>query len=609
MRIRQEIMLGIGGIRALRALKKDCTVFHMNEGHAAFLSVERIRIAMEEMKFNFNEATEFVSSSNVFTTHTPVPAGNDRFDPELIDKYFSAYYDKLKITRDRFLSLGRENPFDKKETFCVTVLALKTAAAANGVSRLHGFVSRNMWKKIWPTLPAHEIPIGHITNGIHTLSWTSEEMMRLLNRYLGPRWIDNPTDGSIWKRIDDIPDSELWRTRERSRERLVGFARRNLKEQLLARGVPPKEADKANSVLDPETLTIGFARRFATYKRATLILRDIKRLEAILTDREHPVQIIFAGKAHPKDNLGKELIKRIIALCNDERFRNRLVFLEDYDINVARYMIQGVDVWLNNPIRPEEASGTSGMKVLPNGGLNISILDGWWDEAYNTENGWAIGKGEVYDDHSYQDDVESVSLYNILEKEVKPTFYTRGLDGLPKEWLKRIRESMKSLNPVFNTNRMVKNYTENYYGKAHRNYIRMSEDNHRASRDLAQWRQRIHDKWPGVSIRDMSFSGKDEIKVGTKITVTAIVNLGELSHEDVQVELYFGSINQKEEIAEGAALPMSFIEKRGDGSCEYVGQMLCLKAGQFGFSVRILPHHSENYRKFDPEFNVIWVQK
>jgi len=607
MRIRQEIMLGIGGVRALKALGVNCTVYHMNEGHAAFLSVERIYNSMRDNKLTFDEAYEFVVSSNVFTTHTPVPAGNDRFDPVMVDEYLSHYYEKLKITRERFLGLGRENPFDKQETFCMTVLALKTAAASNGVSKLHGHVSRSMWKNIWSTLPEHEIPIGHITNGIQTLSWTSDEMMRLYNRYLGPRWIDNPADNSIWSNIDEIPDSELWRCRERSRERLVAFARRMLKKQMLARGFPPKEADKSNSVLDPDALTIGFARRFATYKRATLLLRDMGRLASILSVKDRPVQIIFAGKAHPRDNMGKELVKQIIHLAKDERFRSRIVFLEDYEINIARYMVQGVDIWLNTPIRPKEASGTSGMKVIPNGGINISVLDGWWDEAYNANNGWAIGKGEVYDDHGYQDDVESLSLYNILEMEVIPMFYNRGLDGLPREWLARIKESMKTLNPVFNTNRMVKDYAEKYYIKGHKNFSLLSGDNYRIAKNLSKWKQTAHKKWDQIQIKDLSFNNEKEITVGSKITVTALVNLGELTPDDVQVELYFGSLSQKDEISEGAALPMSLINKIDNNLYEYVGQLLCLKSGQFGFTVRVLASHDDSYRKFDPEINIIWA--
>ena len=607
MRVKQEIMLGIGGVRALRAIGKHCTVFHMNEGHAAFLAIERIATTMQEQNLSFSEAHEFVMASSVFTTHTPVPAGNDRFEPEMIDEYLSSYYSKLGIGREAFLALGREKPTDKFETFCMTVLALKTAYSANGVSKLHGEVSRNMWKGLWPTLPESEIPIGSVTNGIHTLSWVSDEMVRLLNRYLGIGWMDNPTSMNAWKDLEGIPDTELWRARERSRERLVEFARAKLRQQLLSRGYPPKEADRANSVLDSEALTIGFARRFATYKRANLILGDMRRLEQILTDRERPVQMIFAGKAHPKDNMGKELIRQIIRLCTDERFRNRIVFLEDYDINIARYMVQGVDIWLNNPIRPKEASGTSGMKVIPNGGINISILDGWWDEAYNRENGWAIGNREIYDDFEYQNEVESLYLYNLLEKEVKPIFYNRGADGLPREWLHYMRKSMLSLAPVFNTDRMVKEYTEKYYVRAHKNFNKLIDNNYERPRAISSWKERILNKWSAVKIVDLAFESADEIPVGSKITVKAFTNLGELSPEDVTAELYFGNVDQNDDIADGAALPMSFLEKNSDGLCVYVGQILCLQSGQYGFTVRLMPYNDDAVRKFDPAMGVVWV--
>ncbi|HRZ26254.1 MAG TPA: alpha-glucan family phosphorylase [Spirochaetota bacterium] len=607
MRIKQEMILGIGGVRTLNALGKNITVYHINEGHAAFLSLERIRLMMESSRISFREAMLFVTASNVFTTHTPVPAGNDRFDPEMLRKYFGHYIGRLGLNEDDFLALGRENPLDKKETFCMTVLAIKTSAGCNGVSRLHGHVSRNMWKNIWPSLPVHEVPIGHITNGIQILSWTSDEMMRLFNRYLGPRWIDNPADNSIWKNIDAIPDSELWRCRERLRERLVAFARRRLREQLLARGVSPKEAELANSVLDPDALTIGFARRFATYKRANLILRDIEKLTALLHDRERPMQIIFSGKAHPRDNMGKELIKQIIHITNDERFRNKIVFLEDYDINIARYLVQGVDVWLNTPIRPKEASGTSGMKVLPNGGLNISVLDGWWDEAYNTKNGWAIGKGEEYSDHGYQDEVESFSLYNILENEVKDVFYNRGVDGLPREWLSIIRESMKSIVPEFNTNRMVKDYTEKYYKSAHCNYKKFGENNFEKSRSMTKWKDTMRGKWKGVYVKDILFDEKQEITVSSRVIVRAEIALGSLSQNDVNVELYFGALNQHQEITDGVAMPMRLHSETASGSLIFEGQMLCLRAGQFGFTVRIIPHHEYMIRKFDPDLAITWA--
>jgi glycogen phosphorylase len=607
MRIRQEILLGIGGVRALKAMKKNISVYHMNEGHAAFLSLERIRSSMEEQGLSYNEAYEFVTATNVFTTHTTVPAGNDRFSPEMMETYFSDYRKKTGLSRDQFISLGREVPDDPKEYFCMTVLALKTAAACNGVSRLHAKVSRKMWKRIWPSLPEHEIEIDHITNGVQTLSWTSDEMMRLLNRYLGPRWIDNPTDAGIWQNIDHIPDSELWRCRDRLRERLVSFSRIKLREQLLARGAQNKEAEIANSVFDPDTLTIGFARRFATYKRGTLILRDMEKLTALLHDKERPVQIIFAGKAHPRDAMGKELIRKIIHLCTDERFRRQMIFIEDYNINIARLLVQGVDVWLNTPIRPKEASGTSGMKVVPNGGINISVLDGWWDEAYNANNGWAIGKGEEYDDLEYQDEVESLFLYNIMEKEVKPAFYNRGLDGLPREWLARMRESMKSITSNFNTNRMVRDYTEKAYRNAHKYFSELSAGNFTAVRNYSSWKTGIAKKWGAVKIADLNIIEEKEIKVGARITVRALVGIGEMSEDNVQVELYFGNLDKKGEIVDGVALPMTPGGRDGSGAHEFIGQMLCLQSGQFGFTVRVIPHHRLMARKFDPDLKITWA--
>ncbi len=598
MRIKQEMLLGIGGVRTLKAMGKNITVYHMNEGHSAFLTIERIHSAIGD-GLRFKEALEYVMSNTVFTTHTPVPAGIDRFPPEMVDKYLSHYYKKLGISREEFLALGRENPTDKSETFCMAILALRTAAFCNGVSELHGRVSRNMWRSIWPSLPVHEIPIEHITNGIQILSWTSDEMMRLLNRYLGPRWIDSPVDREIWLSIDSIPDSELWRCRDRLRERLVGFTRRKLREQLISRGVPKTEVMMADSVLDSETLTIGFARRFATYKRATLILRNMERLEKLLLNKDRPIQIVFAGKAHPRDNMGKELIKHVVHLVRDERFRNKIVFLEDYDINIARYLVEGIDIWLNTPIRPKEASGTSGMKVVPNGGLNISVLDGWWSEGYNGDNGWSIGKGEEYEDLDYQDEVESLALYDILENAVIPMFYDRGADGIPREWVKTIKESMKSLCPQFNTNRMVREYTERYYLNAHRNYRGMVEDNYRRAREIAAWKEQVSAAWKKVAIKDLIFGDEQEISVGSKVKVKAVVDLGDLSNEDVQVELYFGSLNPDGEIAEGASLPMFITDEQEGGVYVYEGQMLCLKSGQFGFTVRIIPMHDGMARKFE----------
>ena len=486
MRIRQEMILGIGGIRALRAIGKVPTVCHMNEGHSAFCGLERIRVKMEENQIDFASAREAVAAGTCFTTHTPVPAGNDVFQGSLMEHYFSQYLPALKIDRQEFLGLGRQNPRDQNEPFCMTVLAIRLSNSSNGVSKLHGQVSRRMWKAIWPDLPESEIPITSITNGVHTRSWLALEMGQLYERYLGVQWEERPTDHSVWKRVENIPNAELWRTHERRRERLVAFARARLKDQLVRRGAPPSEVARADEVLDPDALTLGFARRFATYKRGTLLFRNLERLGAILNAKDRPVQIIFAGKAHPRDHGGKELIAEIVHLARRPDFRRRIVFIEDYDINVARYLVQGVDVWVNNPRRPLEASGTSGMKVCINGGINLSVLDGWWCEAFAGDNGWAIGAGEEYSDLTYQDDVESRAIYDLLEQEIVPLFYTRSSDGLPRGWIKVMKRAMSTVCPVFNTSRMVQEYMEKCYGPSAERYERLT------GRSSSSWRATFH---------------------------------------------------------------------------------------------------------------------
>ncbi|HLU47534.1 MAG TPA: alpha-glucan family phosphorylase, partial [Planctomycetota bacterium] len=423
MRIRQEIVLGIGGIRALDAVGFSPTVCHMNEGHSAFLGVERIRALVTGAGLSFDEAREAIHVGNVFTTHTPVPAGNDRFPPEMVSEYFRDYVRDLGIPIERFLGLGRERPDDPRESFCMTVLALRLAAHANGVSKLHGAISRRMWRQVWPGLPEEEIPISHVTNGVHTHTWLSEEFARLFERYMGPQWLDDPLNRGIWQRVSGIPDTELWRAKDRLRDRLVSFVRERVKKQLLRQGAPAVKVAAADEALNPEYLTIGFARRFATYKRAYLILKDIDRLRRIILDRDRPVQLIMAGKAHPHDHPGKEIIRQIAQLSRDEQFQHRIVFIEDYDMEVARQLLHGCDVWLNTPRRPLEASGTSGMKAALNGTLNLSVLDGWWPEAFLGDNGWAIGTGEEVEDHTYQDEMESRMLYDLLENEVVPLFY------------------------------------------------------------------------------------------------------------------------------------------------------------------------------------------
>src|SRR5262245_35073270 len=484
MRIRQELILGIGGVKALRAVGKPPTVCHMNEGHSAFSGLERIREMIAQTGCDFATAREAASAGTAFTTHTPVPAGNDVFSPQLIEHYFGPMLPSLKIDRQELLALGRQNPSDPNEPFGMTVLALKLSNVANGVSALHGRVSRNMWKEIWANLPIAEVPITSITNGVHTLSWVSPDMAQLYDRYLGIGWRGRrPDESESWKRVESIPDAELWRTHERRRERLVAFARSRLKAQLKRRGSPPSEVEAAEEVLDPDALTLGFARRFATYKRGDLLFRNLERLSALLNNKDRPVQIIFSGKAHPKDQGGKELIARVVQFARKLEFRRRVVFLEDYDMNVARYLVQGVDVWLNNPRRPLEASGTSGMKVCPNGGLNLSILDGWWCEGYDGDNGWAIGAGEEYTDLHYQDDVESRALVDLVEQDLVPLFYNRGSDGLPRGWIRRMKRCIMTLVPVFNTNRMVEEYTERCYIPSHSRFAKLSVEQLKAAKE------------------------------------------------------------------------------------------------------------------------------
>ncbi|GFE59527.1 glycosyltransferase family 1 protein [Geobacter sp. AOG2] len=605
MRILQEILLGIGGVRALRALGIIPNVCHMNEGHAAFLALERMRLVMEKRGIRFNEAREIISAGNVFTTHTPVEAGIDHFPADLLERYFGKYYRSLGLSRDEFLGLGRQNPKNPQEVFCMAVLALKLAGHANGVSELHGEVSRKMWKNTWPELPEEQLPLTSITNGVHTRTWMSNYMASLLVRYLGTRWLDDPTDHNVWRRISKIPDAELWRTRQSCREKLVDFARKRLKEQMIKVGATVKEIATAEEVLDPEVLTIGFARRFATYKRGTLLMRDLDRLARILNNPEMPVQIIFAGKAHPQDQEGKELIRQINQVSDQDRFRHRIVFIEDYDMEVARHLVQGADVWLNTPRRPMEASGTSGMKVAFNGGLNMSILDGWWCEGYQGNNGWAIGKGEVYGDTEYQNQVESRAIYDLLEKEIVPHFYDRGSDGIPRSWIATMKASMQSLCPVFSTDRMVQEYASRSYTTSYGQWKQLVADDLALALDLARWKERTFKAWPAVRIEDASAQISDAVAVGSLVPVSAKVFLGEIPVEDVSVEGYFGVLDSTGNIQGGETVPLENVVPAGDGLYQFSGTIDCRFCGRHGFMLRVMPRHKVLGNVYEPGY-LIW---
>ncbi len=587
-RIRQEILLGIGGVRALHALGKQPSVCHMNEGHSAFLGLERIRQAMQNNHATYDQALEYTSAGHVFTTHTPVSAGHDVFPAALVEKYFKSYAHGLGLSMPAFLALGRENPQNASGDFNMTALAFRLSAYRNGVSKLHGEVSRTMWQPLWPDLPKNEIPIESITNGVHIASHISQQMRRLEDNHMGPRRLEEPHDQSVWETIDHIPPEELWRVHERRRERLVAFARQRLRKQLQRETASPIDMARADEVLTSDALTIGFARRFATYKRATLLFHDLERLARILCSEDRPVQVIFAGKAHPQDHAGKELIQEIFALTQREYLRRRLVFIENYDMCVARYLVQGVDIWLNTPVRPLEASGTSGMKAVANGALNLSVLDGWWAEAYRPELGWEVGHGKEYGDPAHQNQIEARAIYNILEKEAVPLFYDRGADGLPRGWIARMKNAMRALCPKFNTHRMVQEYIERFYLKAHARTKILSHNHGAKARALVEWKTKIHRAWKDIKINSVETSQGQILHVGDKIEIRTKVALGELTAADVAVEIFYGQVTSDGQITHGQSLPLTL-----DGDNTFVGCLPLQKSGRWGYTVRVRPHHRD----------------
>lgn len=461
-RISQEIVLGIGGVRALRVLGYNPSAWHMNEGHSAFMGLERIREVVEA-NHPFDEAAAVVRATSIFTTHTPVPAGNDEFPLWLVDKYFSHFWPQLGLDREKFIDLARHRQA-WGETFSMPILAINLSERRNAVSELHAQTSRKMWNFLWPDMPEENVPITHITNGVHTATWLARRLRHLFDRYLEPDWMERLDDPQTWEKIEDIPDAEIWAVHRHLKRKLVAYMRERARRQWLQDGVHPVQVVASGVLLDPYALTIGFARRFATYKRANLILRDLDRLLKIVNQPDRPVQIIFAGKAHPADEPGKLLIQEVYRAIKRAETGGRLVFLEDYDMNLARYLVQGVDVWLNTPRPPNEASGTSGQKAAMNGVLNFSVLDGWWREGYNGNNGWAIGEDADPSEPNLQDEAHTEQLYNILENEIIPLYYhARSADGLPGDWIALMKESIRTLTPRFSIRRMVKEYGERLY--------------------------------------------------------------------------------------------------------------------------------------------------
>ena len=589
VKLQQEALLAIGGTRALDALGVAPAVFHMNEGHSALLVLERIRKLVREAEVDFETAREAVLASTVFTAHTCVSAAIEEYPAALVEEVLGGWYRELGLTTDQLMALGRCPAANDGETFSPAVLALRLSAYRNGVSQLHGEVSRRLWQRVWPSVPPELVPITAITNGVHLRSWVSHDIVDLFDRYLGPAWTEHDSDASVWHGVQRMPAEELWRTHERRRERLVAFARRRLRAQMEARGASPADAALADEVLDPRALTIGSARRFATYKRGGLIFRDLDRLEAILGNRDRPVQLIMAGKAHPDDAEGKTVIRTVVHHARSERFRRRVVFLEDYDMEVARYLVQGADVWLNTPRRPLEASGTSGMKATVNGALNLSVIDGWWAEAYDPNLGWAIGRGEEYEDADLQDRLEASTLYDVLHHEVVPLFYDRGPDGLPRRWIARMKNAMEALCPRFNTARLVLDYVRQFYLPASERWAQLTERGLAGAAELAEWKRRVSRAWTGVRVQEHQIL--DEALSGRPAKVELRVCLGSLRPEDVDVTLLFGRVNAAGEIVAPSAISALWCADGGSASHRYEATIPPGDSGSHGFIVRVMPSH------------------
>ncbi|MGI8536112.1 MAG: alpha-glucan family phosphorylase [Mycobacteriales bacterium] len=588
-RLDQELLLGVGGVRAIRAFTAltgdpEPEVFHTNEGHAGFLGVERVR-ELVTRGLSFEEAREAVRAGTVFTTHTPVPAGIDRFPNDLIRRYFGGDNALEGVPVQRILELGAESD---PSMFNMAHMGLRMAQRRNGVAKLHGIVSREMFADLWPGFDSTEVPITSITNGVHAPTWISREVFELADREIGGTLT---TEAHGWEEISKVADTSIWKTRRAMRERLVEEVRRRLRESWLQRGASEAELGWTASVFDADVLTIGFARRVPSYKRLTLMLRDPERLTALLLDPERPVQLVIAGKAHPADDGGKELVQQIVRFSDRKDVRHRIVFLPDYDIGMARYLYGGCDVWLNNPLRPLEACGTSGMKSALNGGLNLSIRDGWWDEMYDGENGWAIPTADGVADPDRRDDLEATAFYELVEKQVRARFYDQDGGGVPQRWVDMVRHTLQTLGPKVLASRMVRDYVQQLYTPAARSSRALAESGFAPAKELARWRARILDRWPGVRVGHVEAGGVgDTPQVGTVLEVRASVDLAGLAPGDVTVQAVYGRVDESDELHTPAYIVLTDVGPGDDGLERYEGFVPLERAGSFGYTVRVLPH-------------------
>jgi starch phosphorylase len=596
IRVAQEALLGIGGIRMLKAMGLFPAVCHMNEGHCTFAGLERICQIMERYGLNFQSASQVCRRSTVFTTHTPVAAGHDEFDKHLVRPYITPYTEKFNISVEELLSWGEVPGDGKNEKFSMFCFGVTFSGYINGVSQLHGKVARRMWQGLWPRRQKEEVPIFHVTNGVHINSYISRHKNALLERYLAADWIERQSDPALVSRIDNIDDADLWHVHELDRSNLIRKCRQLLMDQYERRNAARTLLDEVATALDPRVLTICFARRFATYKRAGLLLRDPQRLTRLITNTEQPVQLVFAGKAHPNDTEGKDLIRRIVEFARQPAVRHRIVFLENYDINIARYMVQGCDVWLNTPRRPYEACGTSGMKAAANGGLNLSILDGWWCEGYNDTRGWRIGNGTDYDDPNYQDEVESQALFNLLENDVIPVFYDRNRGNPPQKWIRMMKAAMKMAITDFSSDRMVREYTSRFYIPAAGNLRELTQDSGRKAKDMALTQSRLNALWSHIRVSKPRIKPAEDFAVGDTFSVVLEVFLGELSPDEVEVQIYHGRLLGTGELENSRAETMKLQNTIAPGAHVYGCRVVCADSGRFGYTARVIPRGDDVLR-------------
>ena len=594
MRIRQEIVLGMGGVNLLtRALKLKPTVYHMNEGHSSFLTLELIKNIIKEKQVSFDIARDIVSSMTVFTTHTPVPAGNDIFPISLVEKYFKDFWPRIAISREEFLKLGMKPCDDLQPGFNMGILALKIAGKKNGVSKLHGAVSRELFGEVWPEIAANESPIGYVTNGIHTCSWLAPNIKELYNKYLIPYWQDNIQYNYVWEKIKNIPDEKLWEAHQDRKQKLLNIVKDSTTERLRRSGYRYEDINAIVSQLNPNALTIGFARRFATYKRATLIFKDLERITQILNNSERPVQLIFAGKAHPADKEGQDLIKYIHNISMMPQFKGKIFLLENYNIAMSRYLISGVDVWLNNPRRPMEASGTSGQKASVNGVINFSVLDGWWAEGYNQKNGWRIGYNKEYESYEAQDVTDSQSLYETLEGKIIPAYYNKDQKGMSKEWLGLMKESIITTGGNYSTSRMLADYTSKYYVPLCNLHNKYYEDLGSVT-EYNSWKKDLYTNWKNVKITQANNLDNITIDAGNCIDVKCEVELANIKTENVTVECYYGKILENGVVEDINIIPMKMKnteDRDGKVIYHYESKIELKTGGNYGYTFRVMPKH------------------